>query len=124
MDIFRKIKHNFKKIPRHLWILFAIIAVGIFLRTYNFHDWLDFRLDQVRDAVLVGEVVDGGEWPDFGPSMKKSGISKDALFHVGPIYYHFQIISAKIFGDYPDKMAYPDLIFSILSIPLFYFFLK
>jgi 4-amino-4-deoxy-L-arabinose transferase-like glycosyltransferase len=45
-------------------------------------------------------------------------------FHLGPVYYYFQIISAKIFGDQPDKLAYPDLLFSILSIPLLYFFLK
>jgi len=33
-------------------------------------------------------------------------------------------MAAKVFGDYPDKMAYPDLITSILCIPLLYFFLR
>jgi 4-amino-4-deoxy-L-arabinose transferase-like glycosyltransferase len=33
-------------------------------------------------------------------------------------------MSAKVFGDYPDRLAYPDVFFSILSIPLFYLFLK
>lgn len=45
-------------------------------------------------------------------------------FHVGPAYYYFQIISAKIFGNYPDKLAYPDLFWAILSLPLFYYFLR
>jgi len=123
--VLEKIKNKLKTTPKHVWILIGIILVGIFLRTYNFHDWLDFRLDQVRDATLVGEVVEGkAPWPDFGPTMRKSGTAKDALFRIGPAYYYMQIFSAKIFGNEPAKMAYPDLFFSILSIPLFYVFLN
>jgi hypothetical protein len=114
-----------KKINKKTYILIAIILIGIFLRTYKFHAWLSFELDQVRDAKLVSAVVqDGAPWPLHGASMRKSGASKDQLFYLGPIYYDFQIISAKIFGNYPDKLAYPDLFFSILTIPLLYFFLK
>jgi 4-amino-4-deoxy-L-arabinose transferase-like glycosyltransferase len=51
-----------------------------------------------------------------------SNHSEEDSFHLGPIYYYFQIISAKIFGSSPDKLAYPDLFFAILSIPLFYLF--
>jgi len=35
-----------------------------------------------------------------------------------------EIFSAKIFGADPWKLAIPDLIFSILTIPLFYFFVR
>jgi uncharacterized membrane protein len=45
-------------------------------------------------------------------------------FRVGPAFYYFQIASAKLFGDEPVVMAYPDLFFSILTIPLLYFFLR
>ena len=106
--------------------LLVIIAVGVFLRTYRFHDWLDFGSDQVNDATRVGAVVRGEvPWPLLGPDMSHSGDGGRATrFHLGPMYYWFEIVSGKVFGDYPDKYAYPDLLFSILSIPLFFVFLK
>jgi len=108
-----------KMFPRYLWILLAIILLGVFLRTYNFHDWLRFNADQSRDATLVGQVLEGKEsWPMLGP--KAGGTN----FRLGAAFYYFQIGAAKIFGNYPDKMAYPDLFFSILSIPLLFFLLK
>ncbi|MDR3559723.1 MAG: glycosyltransferase family 39 protein [Candidatus Pacebacteria bacterium] len=103
----------------------AIFVVGVFLRTYNFHAWLEFRSDQARDAYRTDQVVSGEKpWPLVGPFLSHSGPTEDESFHVGPIYYYFQIISAEIFGSYPDKLAYPDVFFAILSIPLFYLFLR
>jgi hypothetical protein len=120
-NTFLKIKENKNKIL----ILSLIIVLGIFLRTYNFHAWLPFENDQVRDATLVNSMAEGkSAWPLLGPTMRGSGALKEFLFHLGPIYYYFQITSAEIFGNAPDKLAYPDLFFSILSIPLFYYFLK
>lgn len=105
------------------FILAAIIILGIFLRSYNFHDWLDFQKDQVRDAFLVSGVLAGKSgWPEYGPTMKDSQNADGTLFRVGPAFYYFQIVSAKIFGNHPDKLAYPDLLFSVLTIPLFYLF--
>lgn len=119
------LKTKIADIPKHIWILLVIIFVGVFLRTYNFHDWLSFELDQVRDATIVGQVVSGrSPLPLLGPTMRASGDSQATLFRIGPVYYYFQIISAKIFGNYPDKMAYPDLFFAVFSIPLFYYFLR
>lgn len=93
-------------------IFVLILAMGLFLRTYKFHDWLYFSSDQVRDANLVSSYLKGDSLlPLLGPTMRKSTDSKAELFHLGPIYYHFQILSAKIFGNYPDKLAYPDLLF-------------
>jgi 4-amino-4-deoxy-L-arabinose transferase-like glycosyltransferase len=108
-----------KNIPRYWFMLAAIVAVGIFLRTWNHHDWLRFNADQGRDAALVSSVADGtSSWPLLGP---KAGGTQ---FKLGPAFYYFEIISAKIFGNAPDKMAYPDLFTSILCIPLLFFFLK
>jgi len=58
--------------------------------------------------------------------MSDSGESggRDNRFHIGPAYYYMQIASARIFGSELENLAYPDLLFSILSIPLLYFFLK
>lgn len=110
--------YKFKTIPQYLWILFAIIAIGIFPRVYQFHDYLRFNADQGRDAILVSAVVENKTaWPLLGP---KAGGTE---FRLGPAFYYFEIISAKIFGNYPDIMAYPDLLTSILCIPLLFFFL-
>ncbi len=117
-----------KKVSLYGWMLVIVILIGIFLRTYNLHSWLEFRDDQSRDAILVSQVLNGERsWPIVGPYMSYSGNGdheEDNSFHIGPIYYYFQIISAKIFGDYPDKLAYPDVFFSVISILLLYVFLK
>lgn len=102
-----------------LIILALVVLAGVFLRAYNFHDWLRFNPDQARDATVISSVISGERpLPLLGP---KAGGTE---FRLGPAFYYFQYLSAKIFGDYPDKMAYPDLFFSILSIPLLFFLLK
>ena len=108
-----------------LTALFSILAVGLFLRTYHFHDWLEFKGDQSRDASLVQGVVENGAvWPLLGPAMGNYSTDNGTHFKVGPIYYYFQILSAKIFGMKAEAMAYPDVFFGILSIPLLFFFFK
>ena len=108
------------KISRSQWILFGLIAVGIFLRTYHFGQLLVFASDQARDLGIVKNVLAGHEpWPLLGPDM-----TGGKGFRLGPIYYYFQLFSAGIFGASAVSQAYPDLLFSILSIPLFYHFLK
>jgi len=108
-----------KSVSLRTWIFLAILCLGIFLRTYHFQDWLYFGEDQAHDATITGAAAEGRmPWPLLGADMGNTN------FHLGPMYYYFQIISAKIFGNKPYVLAYPDLLFSILSIPLFYFFLK
>lgn len=100
-------------------VLLLIIFMGIFLRTYHFADWMKFGEEQARDAKIARNVVENhGSLPLLGP---KAG---DTKFKVGPAYYYFQSLSANVFGMTPDKLAYPDLFFSILTIPLLLFFLK
>lgn len=107
------------KDKRVLIMLTLIIAVGIFFRTYHFVDYLRFNPDQSRDATLVRDVVSGKEaWPLLGPQAGGTN------FRLGGFFYQIEILSAKIFGESPDRLAYPDLFFSILSIPLLYFFLR
>jgi len=118
--VFAKIKDN----KRTIILFLAIFAVGIFFRSYHFHDWLDFESDQARDLSITEKVVnEGGAWPLLGPDMSHSQDGGER-FHIGPVYYYFQIISGHLFGVRPETAAYPDLFFSILSIPLFYLFLK
>ncbi len=114
-----KIINKIKNVSRPVWILILIVLLGIFLRTYNFHDWLRFSMDQSRDAILISNVVKGkSPLPLLGP------LAGGTNFYLGPAYYYFSIFSAKIFGNYPDKMAYPSLFFSILAIPLLFLFVK
>jgi 4-amino-4-deoxy-L-arabinose transferase-like glycosyltransferase len=111
----RYIKTN----TRTILILLAILAVGIFLRTYNFSEWLRFNKDQARDVSLITTITeDNASLPLLGPAASKTN------FKLGPAYYYLQYGSAKIFGSNPVSMALPDLIFSILSIVLLYIILR
>ncbi|HEX8974715.1 MAG TPA: glycosyltransferase family 39 protein [Patescibacteria group bacterium] len=111
----RKIKQS-KKI---IIALAVIMVIGIFLRTYNFRNWVRFNDDQARDAIWTNEILSGTRsLPLLGP---KAGSTE---FRLGPVYYYFQYVSGRFFGGAPDKLAYPDLLFSILAIPMLFLFLK
>jgi hypothetical protein len=110
------IKKNYKAI-----IFGVVIIAAIFLRTYHFRDWLFFKMDQGRDAMLINEAYQNGpgNLPLLGP--KAGGTHAN----VGPASYYFQYIPTVIFqSNQPDVLAYSDLFFSILAILLFYFLLK
>ncbi|MEI8097056.1 MAG: glycosyltransferase family 39 protein [Candidatus Moraniibacteriota bacterium] len=113
------LKEKFQAVPKYIWILLAIIFVGVFLRTYQFRDWLYFYPDQARDLVLARDVISGqSSWPVLG------AIAASSPFKLGPMYYYFQIIVGEIFGVHPETMAYPDLFFGVLSIPLLFYLLR
>ncbi|MFZ2882494.1 MAG: glycosyltransferase family 39 protein [Candidatus Moraniibacteriota bacterium] len=104
---------------KNLAILFLIILIGIFFRTYHFSDYLRFNPDQARDAGIIRDIInEKADLPLMGPQAGGTD------FRLGPVFYYFQLISAKIFGSAPEKVAYPDLFFSVLSIPLLYLFLR
>jgi 4-amino-4-deoxy-L-arabinose transferase-like glycosyltransferase len=112
-DFFKK---NWKTI-----IFAAILALGIYFRVWHFHDWLFFKMDQARDAFLTQQVFEKGiGWlPLLGP---KAG---GTHLNLGPVFYYFQYIAVILFQSVsPSTLAYPDLFFAVLSIPLFYFLLK
>ncbi|MDO9231841.1 MAG: glycosyltransferase family 39 protein [bacterium] len=110
----------FGKIKKHqvAILLMLIILVGIFLRTYHFSDWLRFNMDQSRDVELIENLSENNRLPDLGPG------AGGTEFLLGPAFYYFQLVSAKIFGAEPEKVAYPDLFFSILSIGMFFLLAK
>jgi 4-amino-4-deoxy-L-arabinose transferase-like glycosyltransferase len=108
---------------RKKWLFAAaailVLGIGIFLRTYQFRDWLYFYPDQARDVKIVGDYLDGKiSLPLIGFRAASTN------FELGAMYYYFQIASGKLFGVRPDTMAFPDLFFNILAISLLYFFLK
>lgn len=107
----------FKKKSFYFFILAAIFALGVFLRSYNFSDWLHFELDQSRDAKIIDLAIQEGigNLPLLGP--KAAG----SFLRLGPVFYYIEYISALLFGNNPQGIAMLSLIFSCLSIALFYF---
>lgn len=105
--------------------LFVLVA-AIFLRTYHFNDWLYFKMDQARDAFLIGNAVENGpeHLPLLGARAGATEVEKGYL-RLGPAYYYFQYLSGALFNSTrPYVFAYPDLFFSIIVIPLLYVFLR
>lgn len=93
--------------------LVGIACIGISLRIYRFEDWLLFNPDQARDAMTAYEMT-RGSFPLLGP------LAGGTEFHLGPITHYFSFLSGLFFGWTPAALAYPDLLFSILTIPLMY----
>lgn len=105
----------------HVCVLVLVMLLSLGIRAWNIEDSLYFRMDQARDAQLIKAAMDGGigELPLLGPRAAGS------FLRLGPVFYYFQFISAKTFNSIePYVLAFPDLLFSILAIPLFFYFLR
>ncbi len=106
------------------WVVICLVLIvlaAFFVRVYKFETWLYFQSDQVRDAKLVMEAFRNGpeELSLLGPR------AAGTFLRLGPVFYYMQYASAVIFNSVePYVFAYPDLFFSILTIPLLFFFFK
>lgn len=111
-----------KKIIIAKWRMIAlaiIIVLAIFLRTYHLSDWLFFKSDQVRDAILVSHAYEEGllSLPLLGP---RAG---GTMLRLGPAFYYFQYIATLVAsGTDPVVFVYPTLIFSIFTVILVFSF--
>lgn len=117
----RSIKWLRENIDWKMSLFLLVIAFAIFLRVYHFSDWLFFKMDQARDASTIKQAYDlgPGYLPLLGP--KAGGTN----LNLGPFFYYFQYLATVIFHSVqPAVMAYPDLFFSILTIPLLFLFLR
>lgn len=104
---------------KHLvFLIVSITFAGIFLRAYNFSDWLHFETDQVDDVLITEPAADNGlgDMALLGP---KAGAK---LLRLPSGFYNLEYLSAKIFGNTPPAHALPVLFFSCLAIPVFYIF--
>lgn len=103
-----------------MFILLAICIAGASLRTVHQSDWLVFKSDQARDALIMEQAMTNGvtSLPLLG---SEAGSTK---FRLGPVMYYFQYASGKLFGGTPESYAYPDLLFGILTIPCLFFLLR
>ncbi len=115
------LKRIISKIDWKLSLFILVIALGVFLRVWHFSDWLFFKLDQARDSFLVLQAYEKGI--GYLPLLGARAGGTSLL--LGPAYYYFQYLSLALTHNiHPAVFAFPDLFFSILAIPLFYFFLK
>jgi 4-amino-4-deoxy-L-arabinose transferase-like glycosyltransferase len=103
-----------------LILVLAIIALGFFLRSYHFSDWLHFELDQSRDARVISDALENGpgNLTLLGP---RAG---GTFLRLGPLFYYFQYAGGIIFGNNPSGIAMATLIFSIGSLFVFYLFCR
>lgn len=117
----------------HIYVIAVIMIIAFFVRGYRFEDFLLFRFDQVRDISYVQAVQEEGLGelrllgPNAGVRVALGGEERNErdFFRLGPVYYYFQTLSAFIFREVsPRVMAYPDFIFSLLAIPLFFVFIS
>lgn len=104
----------------------ALFAATIFVRTYHYEEWLYFKMDQSRDALLVSNAINHG-WqnlPLLGPRAGATSL-KHGFLRLGPIFYYFQYLSGTLFhSTAPSVLAYPELFFSIAAIGLLYCFAR
>jgi 4-amino-4-deoxy-L-arabinose transferase-like glycosyltransferase len=106
---------------KEILVVSAVIILGIFLRAYNFTHWLHFEIDQTYDTRIVSNAVQNGieNLPLLGPTA-----GGGRALRLGPAFYYMEYISAKIFGDTPQGHAYNVLLVSVLTLPLFYIFVR
>ncbi|MCK4635618.1 MAG: glycosyltransferase family 39 protein [Candidatus Moranbacteria bacterium] len=127
-------KNTFKK-NKIAIIFIVILSLGFFLRAFKFNDWMHYQLDQARDFRIIHSAIKYGvgELPLQGPKAagnvmiksKGSDIADDkTTLRLGPLFYYMEYVSALIFGDTPVGSIVLILIFSFLTIPLFYIFVR
>ena len=104
----------------------VLMAVGFGVRYYQFDEWLYFKMDQARDAAIIGNAVTNG--PEYLPLLgPRAGATKleHGRLRVGPVYYYMQYLSGVLSGSVePYVFAYPDLFFGVLAIPMLYILLR
>lgn len=96
------------------------IAVGVITRLVAVFHYVTFDIgpdpDQIRDAFVVMNMWQG-DLPTLGPKAYGAGLGG---FHILPLYYYL-FFPFTLLGQTPAIQAFPNALFSFLSIPLFIF---
>lgn len=95
-------------------LIFLAILVGFITRIIGVLQYVSFDIgpapDQIRDAFIVINMWKG-EFPTLGPVAAVGG------HHILPLYYYL-FWPFTLLGAYPVLQAFPNALFSFLSIPL------
>lgn len=101
-------------------LMIIAILFGFFTRIVAVFQYVTFDIgpdpDQIRDAFVVMGIWDG-EFPLLGPRAYGLGLGGH---HLLPLYYYL-FFPFTILGGDPVFQAFPNALFSFLSIPLFIF---
>ena len=106
------------KIDWKIIVLAIFFLLAIFLRVWHFHDWLFFKMDQARDATLSKQALETG--PGLAAASRAEGRRNASQSRAGFLLFSISFGRCFFTVSHPAVLAYPDLFFSILSIPLFY----
>ena len=106
------------------WLGIALIgmaiALGVLTRLVAVFHYVTFDVgpdpDQIRDAFVVMKIWQG-EFPTLGPKAYGAGLGG---FNILPLYYYL-FFPFTLLGQTPAALAFPNALFSFLSIPLFIF---
>ncbi|MEA2007467.1 MAG: glycosyltransferase family 39 protein [Patescibacteria group bacterium] len=105
----------------HIWTLVAIMLVAFFVRSWQLEETLYFKMDQARDATIAMNAYNEGP----GMLTLLGPRAAGSFLRLGPVFYYFQYLSSLLFGSVePHVMVFPNLLFSLLTIPLLYYFLR
>ncbi|MGC1308887.1 MAG: hypothetical protein WA885_16795 [Phormidesmis sp.] len=99
-------------------LILLALAFGFFTRVIAVFQYVTFDIgpdpDQIRDAFTVMEIWQG-DFPTLGPKAYGAGLGG---FHILPLYYYL-FFPFTLIGRIPALQAFPNALFSFLSIPLF-----
>lgn len=91
------------------------IVIGLVTRLIAVFQYVTFDIgpdpDQIRDSFIIMKMWEGS-LPTLGPSSSIGG------YHILPLYYYL-FFPFSILGADPTFQAFPNALFSFLSIPLF-----
>lgn len=110
----------FKLKKKIIILLLAITILGAVFRFYDFFDLIFFEIDQARDYKLINNTIENGlgEFPLLGP------LAGGTAFRLGSIYYIPALVVSYLFGVSPYALVFLEVLFSVLTIPLFFIFLR
>jgi 4-amino-4-deoxy-L-arabinose transferase-like glycosyltransferase len=110
-------------------VLLVIILLTGFLRGWHLEEYALFRADQARDAYLAKDVFENGLsnfkllGPKAGATVTVNEIKSS--FKLGPVYHYLQYIGIILTRELSViGLLLIDWILSLLSIFLFYFFIR
>lgn len=107
---FFRIKDFIKRNRIESIILFFILLLATFLRTYRLRSHLIFLGDEGRDALTVKRIIVDRKLTLLGPTASVGG------FYLGPIYYYFMILPLWLAGFDPVGPAVMVAVFGILTV--------
>lgn len=102
--------HNISK--KELLMVFAILAVGGFLRLYRIGDYMTFLGDEGRDAIIVRRLL-----VNFDPILIGPGTSIGSMY-LGPLYYY--LIAPSLFLANYSPVG-PSVFVALIGVATIYF---